>query len=317
MAQAQYKIMVDGEEIAECGNLSWGDDIETIASEFSFDSTSAVEIGSKVLIANAITGNEVLRGILTNKQKNMNKTFSYSGFDYGFYLNKNEVIIQFNNVKIDTAIQQLCAKVNIPVGTIPSINAYVSKIFEDVAVSDIIIELLEMATKKTGSKYIFSCQKGKLEITDTMAECDSNYELARGLLMPLNETLGNITYTESIEDLKNAISLVDTKEKTTFVVASATDSESISKYGLLGSIEKIDNDDKTSKSVIAQNMLKELNQIKISISVDMLGVDDFKKGSILPLEYPDFNLSGSFYAKNTKHEIKNKNHYVSAELVKL
>lgn len=317
MAQTQYKIMVDGEEIPACGNLSWGDDIETIASEYSFESTSEIAIGSKILIANATTGKEVLRGILTDKQKNMNKTFSYSGFDYGFYLNKNEIVIQFNNVKIDTAIKQLCSKVGVPVGTIPSINAYVSKVFEDVVVSDIITELLEMATKKTGSKYIFSCQKGKLEITDTMAECDSKYELAQGVLMPLNESLGNITYNESIQDLKNSITLIDSKEKKTFVVASAKDNESISQYGLLGSIEKIDKDDKTSKSIIAQNMLKELNKIKISISVDMLGNDDFKKGSILPLNYPEFGVSGNFYAKSTKHDIKNKNHFISAELVKL
>ena len=36
--QAIYNIYIDNEEIENVGNLSWGDDIETIASEFSFDS---------------------------------------------------------------------------------------------------------------------------------------------------------------------------------------------------------------------------------------------------------------------------------------
>lgn len=315
--QTLYKIIIDNEEIKNCGNLSWGDDIETIASEFSFDSTSEVEIGSKLVIVNSTSGKEVLRGILTDKQKNKNKSFSYSGFDYGFYLNKNEVIIQFNKVKIDTAIKQLCAKVGVPCGKICSINAYVTKIYKDNTVSDIIVELLELASKKTGSKYIFSCQCGKLEIVDTMQVCESEYELAQGFLMPLNETLGNITYSETIQGLKNSITLVDTKEKTTFVVANAKDNESIKKFGLLGQIESVDKDDKTSKNIVARNMLKDLNKITVSISVEMLGTDDFKKGSILSLDYPEFKVSGNYYAKNTKHSIKNKNHFVSAELVKI
>lgn len=315
--QAEYKIIIDDKEIENVGNLSWGDDIETIASDFSFDSTSNIEIGSKVLIANAITGQEVLRGILTDKSRNNRNKFSYSGFDYGFYLNKNEVIIQFNNVKIDTAIKQLCAKVNVPCGNICSINAYVTKIYKDNTVSDIIIELLEQARKKTGSKYVFSCQKGKLEIVNTMAKCDSQIELAQGHLMPIKETLGAITYTESIQDLKNSISLVDTQEKQTFVVASAKDNASIQKFGLLGQIESVDKDDKTSKTIVVQNLLKDLNKVKVKIGVEMLGVDDFKKGSILSLDYPEFEIVGDYYATSTKHSIANKIHHLNAELEKV
>lgn len=315
--QAQYKILIDNEEIEECGNLAWNDDIETITCEFSFESTSNIAVGSKVLIANGITGKEVLRGIITDKQINKNKSFSYSGFDYGFFLNKNEVIIQFNKVKIDTAIQQLCAKVNVPCGNICSINAYVSKIFKGVVVSDIIIELLEMATKKTGSKYIFSCQNGKLEIVDTKQVCESKIELAQGQIIGIENLLGNITYTESIQGLKNSISLVDSNEKSTFVVASAKDNESIGKFGLLSQIETIDKDDKTSKNVIVQNMLKDLNKVTTTLSIELLGADEFKKGSILPLEYPEYNVSGNYYAKSTRHTIKNKNHFCSAEMVAL
>ena len=80
--QAEYKIIIDNKEIENVGNLSWGDDIETIASEFSFDSTENIEIGSKILIANAETGKEVLRGILTDKSRNNRNKFSYSGFDF-------------------------------------------------------------------------------------------------------------------------------------------------------------------------------------------------------------------------------------------
>lgn len=315
--QAVYKVMVDGEEIENAGNLAWGDDIETIASEFSFVSPQNVSVGAKVVIINADTGKEVLRGILTDKSFDKNKLYQYSGFDYGFYLNKNEIIIQFNKVKIDTAIKQLCAKIGVPCGNICNINAYVTKIFKDNTVSDIILELLEMARKKTGAKYIFSCQCGKLEIIDTMAECESIIELTDGQELKIADSLGNISYSESIQELKNSIQIVDSGEKSIFVVASARDNESISKYGLLGQVESVDKDDKTSKSVIANNLLKDLNKITTSVQVEMLGTDDLKKGSILNFNYPEYNLSGNYYAKTTKHNISNNIHRISAEFIKV
>ena len=315
--QAVYKVMVDGEEIENAGNLAWSDDVETIASEISFTSTQKVDVGAKIVIINAQTGKEVLRGILTDKSFDKSKLYQYSGFDYGFYLNKNEIIIQFNKVKIDTAIKQLCAKVGVPCGNICAINAYVTKIFKDNTVSDIILELLEMARKKTGAKYIFSCQCGKLEIVDTMAECESVIELTNGQELNIADSLGNISYSESIQELKNSIQIVDNNEKSIFVVASARDNESISKYGLLGRVESVDKDDKTSKSVIANNLLKDLNKITTSVQVEMLGTDDLKKGSVLNFNYPEFNLNGNYYAKTTKHAISNNIHRVSAEFIKV
>lgn len=315
--QAVYKVMVDGEEIENAGNLAWGDDIETIASEFSFVSPQNVSVGAKVVIINADTGKEVLRGILTDKSFDKNKLYQYSGFDYGFYLNKNEIIIQFNKVKIDTAIKQLCAKIGVPCGNICNINAYVTKIFKDNTVSDIILELLEMARKKTGAKYIFSCQCGKLEIVDTMAECESIIKLTDGQEINIADSLGNISYSESIQELKNSIQIVDSGEKSLFVVASARDNKSISKYGLLGQVESVDKDDKTSKSVIANNLLKDLNKITISIQVEMLGIDDLKKGSVLNFNYPDNGVIGNYYAKTTKHTVANKIHKISAEFIKV
>ena len=85
----------------------------------------------------------------------------------------------------------------------------------------------------------------------------------------------------------------------------------------MGQIETVDKDDKTSKSIIASNMLKDLNKVTTSVSVEMLGTDNLKKGSVLSLNYPDFNIEGNYYAKTTKHTISNNIHKVSAEFIKV
>jgi hypothetical protein len=148
-----------------------------------------------------------------------------------------------------------------------------------------------------------------------MSECDSTIEITKGQYIKIADSLSDIEYSESIQDLKNSITLIDDNDKKTYVVASASDSKSISNYGLLGQIESIDKDDKTSKSIIAKNMLAELNKITTSIKVTLLGSDLFKKGSILALDYPEYGVSGNYYAKNTSHAVKNKIHIVNAELI--
>ena len=85
----------------------------------------------------------------------------------------------------------------------------------------------------------------------------------------------------------------------------------------MGQVETVDKDDKTSKSVIASNILKDANKVTTTVSVEMLGTDDIKKGSILDFNYPDFNIVGKHYAKTTKHTISNNIHKLSAEYIKV
>lgn len=311
-----HRLYINGKVLDDFGSLSWSDDLETIANEISFKSLTKLDDGAKFLLTDN-NKKELFRGIITDIEEDKDKIFTYSGFDYGFYLNKNQVIIQFKNVRTDTAIKQLCAKVNIPVGNICSISPQVQKIYKGNAVSDIIKELLDTASKKTGQKYIMQCLNGTLTINNTLGKIDPVIKLAENVIIKVCDTAGNITYKRSIQELKNSVLLVDTKEKQTFVTASAKDSNNISKFGLLQQIETVDKDDKTSRQTIVNNLLNDLNKVKETIQIEFLGTNDIRKGVYLALDYPEYGLKGDYYIKNSSHTIENGMHRVNAEVIKL
>lgn len=311
-----HRLFIDGAELEDFGSLSWSDSLDTIACEISFKSLTKLDDGAKFLLTDS-DANELFRGIITDCEEDKDKIFTYSGFDYGFYLNKNDVIIQFKDIRTDTAIKQLCAKVEIPAGEICPISAPVKKIYKGNTVSDIISELLETASKKTGDKYVMRCLNGKLTIENSFRKIDPSIQIAQNVLIKVCDTAGSITYKRSIQDLKNSVQLVDSQEKSTFVTASAKDNKNISKFGLLQHVETQDKDEKTSKNTIVQNLLKSLNKVKESISIEFLGSDDVKKGVFLTLDYAEYGLSGEYYIKSSNHTIENKLHKVSAEVIKL
>lgn len=300
-------------EIKKFGSVSWSDDLDTLAIQFDFTSTEIIEPGDKFLFSNDT--NEIVSGIITDRDYDKNKVYHYTGFDFGFYLNKNEVVIQFNGCTISEAIRQLLNKIDIPIGNIVDIPACVKKIYKKAIVSDILKELLEMATKKTGKDYIFRCRGKKFFFEEfKKIEIFPTYELANGIKINITEAISNFSASDSIQDLKNKVVITDNKENKVYILADSSDNSSIDTYGTLQVIETPDEDDKTPKSVIAQNMLNKLNKVTKSRSVEMLGADEIEKGVILSFNYSDLGFVGQHLVTSTNHSIENGIHKLKADV---
>jgi len=298
-------------EIKNVGELEWSDDLDYFTTQMSFKSTDIVDIGNQIILFNDKT--EILRGIVIDRGWDKNKIYEYTVFDFGFYLGKNEVIVQFNGCTISEAIRQLLNKVNIPIGEIVEIPACVKKIYKKVLISDIIRELLEMAKKKTGIDYILRVRGRQIHIEEFIKiEIYPTYDL-NGDTINITEYIGNFSARDSIQDMKNRVKITDNKEDKIYILAEAKDEASIKKYGQLQVIETPDEDDKTPKSVIAQNMLNKLNKITSSRSIEMLGSDEIKKGVLLSFNYPEFGFVGQHLVISTHHNIDDVMHKVNVD----
>lgn len=309
-----HRLFINGSEIDIVGQLEWGDDLNTLAIQVDFKTTEIIKLGSKFFIYNDTTGKEVVRGIITDREYDKNKIYSYTGFDYAFYLNKNEVVIQFNGCTISKAIEQLLNKANVPIGNIVDISVCVKKIYKKAIVSDILKELLEMATKKTGIDYIFRCKNGKICIEEfKKIEVYPTFDL-NGSTINITENVGNFSAKDSIQDMKNSVTITDNKEDKIYILAQADDSASINVYGRMSVVETPDEDDKTAKSVIAKNMLAKLNKITKSRNVDLLGSDEIVKGVLLSFNYPELGFVGQHLVTATHHTIDNCLHKLSADV---
>lgn len=299
-------------EIKHFGDLEWSDNLDNFTSDMSFKSPEVIDIGAQVAL---LSGNkEIFRGVVFDRDYDKNKIYSYMVFDFAYYLGKNELIIQFNGCTISEAIIQTLRKVNIEVGDIVEIPACVKKIYKDVVVSDIIKDLLAMATKKTGIDYILRVKGRQIYVEKfEKIEVSPTYNL-NGTQIKITENIGNFRAVDSILEMKNSIIINDNKESSTYLLAQANNETSIKKYGKLSVVEQPDEDDKTSKQTIANNLLNKLNKITCTRSVDLLGSDEIKKGIILSFNYPEYGFVGQHLVTSTHHTVDNVMHKVSVEL---
>ena len=119
-------LLINGEKLPHVGPVEWSDDLDNVANTISFTTDEQIKVGSTFALLDG--ENEVLKGIVSQYTQNEPNKFQYAGYDFGFYLNKNSIIKQFNGMQISDAFKTLCRDFNIPVGSIPSMGATVKKI---------------------------------------------------------------------------------------------------------------------------------------------------------------------------------------------
>ncbi len=300
------------------GSLSWKDNIDAVATEFSFSTWQyAIAAGTGFTLFN--NSNEVLRGIITDASYDENKNFSYSGYDYGLYLNKNEVIKQFNGVPASQAIQELLRIVDIQYSNIARISTPIQKIYKKQTVSDVIKDILDIVFKKTGVKYRLEVVQGKVQVIPQTniivnALCQLSPDTSE---FEIQKSLAGLNVTESIAEMKNRIIVTDNSQDDAYEKAKAEDAVSKSKYGLLQQVEISDKETNAEQRQVAKNLLKELNKVIKTCSIDLLGNDAVKAGRLLTFDYPDYDFTGTFLIKSSNHSvISGHKHTMSLELEK-
>ena len=311
-----YKLYINKVDLTKySGDIEWGDNTDSISSEFSFKlANKNVNVGDIFQLIN--NNNEVIRGVITDEGYNQNLTiFSYQGFDYGFYLNKNEVIIQFNGIPASQAIQQLLSSVGIPYGSIVDIPIKITQIYKDKVVSDILKDIFDQAYKKTGKKYRFDTSLGRVDIFENkILEINAYYQLSNDTVkFAIQKSLSNFSASNSIQEMKNSIIVTSNDEKSNKIIGIAKDQVNINRFGLLQQVEVIDKNDPL-KNQIARTLLKELNKIAKTRSLELLGADEVKSGRILKFNYPELDFVGNYEIKSCKHRIPANHHKVSLQV---
>lgn len=309
-----HKLYVNKKEIKHIGEITYSDDLETIANQIEFSCDKEFEVGSKFILMN--DDKRIITGIITDSSRSLNRIFNYTGFDYGFYLNKNEVVIQFNKTPISNAIKQLCSKVNIPTGDIENINAEVTQIYRGKSVSDILFELLALAKKKTGEDYYFECPNMELKVSKYKTLDDLKINVGNMLAIGLKDSIGGVNISSSMQDLKNQILIIDNQEKSTKTLIQVGDKDLINKFGVLQEVEEFDDSSKLSHFDFANTMLRDLSKVKNTISLDIIGDDRIKKGVIIPINNKELKLDGNYLVQSSEHTISSTAHKIKVNLKK-
>ena len=303
------------------GNLSWNDDLDALGDEFNFtfaqsiyDSNfkSSLTLGDMVKIKS--DNNEVLRGIITETP--INGT-SYKGYDFAFYLNKSEVVIQFKGIAADKAIEQLLKRYDIPHEPIPKMSTSIKKVYKDVTVSDVLLDILKKHRQESKKSYKMEMYKGKLRFVDNLAKkIKPTYtdELGRKVLCT---RAANITGTRSIAELRNKVVVSGNSDKSKQIKAIATASKSIEKYGLLTAVETVDKITTAKAKNKAKNILEDLNKVVVEFTAEMPGNHTVKSGRLLNFDIPELNIKGWYRVKSCTHTVTGSGYRMSCEMERL
>ena len=274
--------------------LNWRYELDTLAAELSVSITGGdFGVGDVVIMKDK--GRELFRGVVVNESGKHTKDFIC--MDLGWYLNKNEVIVQFKKSTIYDAILHLTNKFGIPTELPDALKKVtVTKIYKDVGVGDILKELLEMATKVTNNRYYMRMYGGVLGIRGYWHDPIPIYGVG------VDYSLG-----KSIENMSNKIVIVSNEEKNNRVYAEAKDDASIKKFGLLQTIETVEAEDKSKARNIAKNKLKELNKVTEDISITCVGNFDIVAGRRVTIHNEE--LKDTYLVKEVTHNYTNDRNY--------
>ncbi|MBY6898014.1 XkdQ/YqbQ family protein [Clostridium botulinum] len=285
------------EIIGQCNNLSWSNDVDTLATSLSFDSILDLAEGrSKIILKQDKV--IVFEGVIVSKT-NKENIHSYTAMDYAWYLNKNKYVMQFRNVYAKTALQQICKKVGIN-NSITWLGTRINKLYYQESLSDIIKDILEQCRKEIGTNYIMEMQGKTLYIN-------------RLVDLKINSTLlieKDYSISRSIEDMQNNIIAVNNDGR---VLTNIKDNKNIKIFGELTDIISVEDKNTSQANNIARNELKEKNKIKKELSFNTI---DTGRGiyincnRLIKVNLGKYGVNGWYRIKSTQHTLNNNIHKI-------
>ena len=308
------KVVVNDTDVSKhIGDISWTNTKNTLATTMSFSTPKPKEMKYMNIyipqmgdIMRYSGGDkEDFRGVIIEVDDGAMYENKYTAVDVGWYLNKTTDTYQFTSMRADDCIKKICNDLYIPIMVIPELSTFITQIYIDKPVSDVIKDILD----KCGNGYNFDFVPDGMRIylcSDMSVEpkfrISPNTELKNSV-----QYMGNIEHKGSIENMKNSVKVITDTDVMTTLKAE----ESISKYGFLQEVVKMNDGDNASD--LAKKNLGELNK-----------EDETYSGEIIE-ELASYTRAGSTIEKDgvkyvitsSQHSIKNGVHYNKIDMERL
>lgn len=299
---------------AFCGSVTKEDDIKSLGVKLSFSYANNKVIDKNTVWIDVHLGDTIrmydgddllFQGTIQKATRSGLSSYQYDAFDNAWYLNKQETRIQFNNVDIKSAITTLCKQENIPCEVACDITTKVTKIYNGDTISNVIDDLLKLATNETGKQYRREYNYGKLYI--------NTFDNLK-MIWDKEPLVSEFNQEYDCDGLANKIVVLSGNEKSQTVVATAQDDASIKKYGLYVHYEKVDDKKKAQADQIAKTKLKNMAYPKKSIKVTLMGDNYVRSGRILKFNQPNIGMVGEYIVTNCSHSYDMGKHTMDCEL---
>ncbi len=326
-----YKIMLYKEEVGAditqlVSDLTWNESLSTVGLSLSFAVPDTVEryiprllimAGDTVVINN--DDGELIRAVVVNVSRDYPKR-TVKAYDYGFYLNKNDVVIQFKNQSVSDCLKALFNKVGVSVGSICDMPAKVDSVYIK-NVNEIIKELIKIQQDNDSKKYHYEMRGKDLYVFQLTEEPITYMFKPAENVAAFDVTDKNAhsrgKYSHSIESMKNRVTaIVNSKTSGNMPAEEFTisDDESIAKYGLLAENYTVNSDEHENIKTLAKNELDDKNKLKRELSMDFIGHDNARPGRVMHIEDDYLCIDDYFRIESVTHKVNRNIHTMSCKL---
>lgn len=283
---------------ARAGDISTTDDLDSLAVSMTLSVQQGVldpyhkplglSCGDRILFYK--DGALMLDGQIYSISGDYREKQTLTVYDDGVLLSKNDLIIQFNGASASQAVRQLCDRLGIPVGTLPDLPAKVTHLYHD-SVSTILDGILDTVEAETGKRYFVRIRGGKLCLLQRASGgvVAARYRAADNLPAHLIQlATGSPSVKRSIEDLRNAVTIYSDQDSSVSVLATASDSASIERYGRRMKVDTYSDKDGATAAQKARTLLSALNRETEEITVRTFGADNVTAGVLLYFDLEEF-----------------------------
>lgn len=137
-------------------------DIARNYNDVDFASCENIKIGDVVILE--VEGKTIFKGVIL-EQTFSKFSKSVKCLDFCFYLNKNKILKQFEEISASDAIRQVLKEAGAPIGTISNMSTSISKMYNSNTVAEIIADILKQVNNETGIKYVLEYENDVFNIS--------------------------------------------------------------------------------------------------------------------------------------------------------
>lgn len=260
------------------------------------------EIGDLLTMADG--GKKLFEGIVLHRSLGSeDSTMSFTAFDYGYYLQRNDGTYKFTGASPEEITRLACADREIPVAQLPTTGVRLWRKFAAVKLNQLITTAWTLASEKDGKVYAIRYTPDGLLVKERTVSSSS-------LVLKAASNLMNAVTKEDATQMVNSVAIYDANGN---FLRRTGDSAAQKLCGVMEqhitqSAGKEADADATAKKALEDGKLQK------TVTVNVLGDTGLLTGETVVVREAKTGLTGVFWIDADSHTWKNRNYYTKLTL---
>ena len=249
---------------------------------------------------------ELFKGLITDTSQSNQATMTFTAYDYGIYFTNSGNTFVYEKKTLGEIVIDCCQRAGVLYDVIAQTDYKIPDITKPTAKYwDVIQSAMQQTKKKTGKVYY-------IRFSDNACHLFERRDRLLQWVLATGENIISYTYTNSIQQTKTRIKLIDSKNKT---VVTKNDDELEALIGTFQDIQQLD--EGNTKAEFEQCAERLLNVEKIpqrTLSINATGITEATSGNCIYVMIDKLNWGRSFYIDEDTHTFKGNAYQMSIKI---